>query len=73
MQRRLGMLVSVVCSLALYGAAQNSTDQSALDVASKVIHPDAIRAHIRFLSDSLLTGRAPGTPGYDIAAHYVAT
>lgn len=28
---------------------------------------------MRFLSDSLLQGRAPDTPGYDIAARYVAT
>ncbi|MBV8051827.1 MAG: M28 family peptidase [Acidobacteriaceae bacterium] len=28
---------------------------------------------MRFLSDNLLQGRAPGTPGYDIAARYVAT
>ena len=28
---------------------------------------------MRFLSDSLLQGRAPGTPGYEIAARYVAT
>jgi PA domain len=41
--------------------------------AAKVIRPDEIRAHIRFLADSLLQGRAPGTPGYDIAARYVAT
>ena len=39
----------------------------------KAIRPEAIRAHIRFLSDSLLEGRAPGTKGYDIAAAYVAS
>jgi hypothetical protein len=71
MKRRLGMVASVVC-FSLSCAAQSSTNQSAVDVASKVIRPEEIRAHIRFLSDSLLTGRAPGTPGYDIAAHYVA-
>ena len=38
----------------------------------KAIRPDAIRAHMRFLSDSLLRGRAPGTPGYEVAARYVA-
>jgi len=41
--------------------------------AMNAIRPDAIRAHMRFLSDSLLQGRAPGTPGYQIAARYVAT
>lgn len=37
------------------------------------IRPDAIRAHMRFLSDSLLQGRDPGTLGYRTAALYVAT
>ena len=33
---------------------------------------DRIRAHIEFLASDLLQGREPGTPGYDIAADYVA-
>jgi peptidase M28-like protein len=73
MKRRLGMVVCFVCFLSLGFAAQNSTDQAALATAAKVIRPEQIRAHIRFLADSLLQGRAPGTPGYDIAARYVAT
>lgn len=48
-------------------------DRTAADTAMKQIRPEAIRAHMRFLSDSLLTGREPGTPGFDIAARYVAT
>lgn len=52
---------------------QTLSDRGAADLAAKVIRPEQIRAHMRFLSDSLLTGRAPGTPGYDIAARYVAT
>jgi hypothetical protein len=38
-----------------------------------VIRPEAIAAHMRFLSDSMLEGRAPDSPGYQIAARYVAT
>jgi len=53
--------------------AQDSTEHAAEGIAAKVIRPDELRAHIRFLADSLLEGRAPGTPGYDIAARYVAT
>ncbi len=34
---------------------------------------EAIRAHVAFLSDDLLEGRATGSRGYDIAAKYVAT
>jgi hypothetical protein len=71
--KRLWMLVYFFCFFSAFLSAQTSDNQAALDVASKAIRPEEIRAHIRFLSDSLLTGRAPGTPGYDIAAHYVAT
>jgi hypothetical protein len=48
-------------------------DQSAADAAIKVIRPEAIAAHMQFLSDSMLEGRAPDSPGYQIAARYVAT
>ncbi len=34
---------------------------------------DTIRAHVEFLADDLLEGRATGTRGYDIAARYVAS
>lgn len=62
-----------LCPFLLSGIlfAQNS-DRAALDVAQRTIRPAQIRAHMRFLSDSLLQGRAPGTRGYDIAARYVA-
>ena len=42
------------------------------EAAARTIRPEAIRAHMRFLSDSILQGRYPGTPGYDIAARYIA-
>ncbi|CAN5118653.1 M20/M25/M40 family metallo-hydrolase [soil metagenome] len=35
--------------------------------------PEAIRGHIGFLASDLLRGREPGTPGFDIAAAYVAS
>lgn len=35
--------------------------------------PAAIKAHVSFLADDLLEGRAAGSRGYDIAARYVAT
>ena len=34
--------------------------------------PDAIRAHMRFLSSDMLEGRGTGTRGYAVAAEYVA-
>src|ERR1700721_314926 len=51
----------------------NPSYGAAVEGATKTIRPEQIRAHIRFLADSLLQGRAPGTPGYDLAARYVAT
>lgn len=33
---------------------------------------DFVRTQVRFLADDLLAGRAPGTPGGDIAARYLA-
>ena len=55
------------------GQQLNANDSAAAKEAMKTIRPEAIRAHMRFLSDSLLQGRAPGTPGYDIAARFVAS
>jgi Peptidase family M28 len=69
--RLLTSLFLVVVSVNLF--SQNPSNRAALDVATKTIRPAEIRAHIRFLADSLLQGRAPGTPGYDVAARYVAT
>lgn len=34
--------------------------------------PTAIEAHMRYLADDKLAGRKPGTPGYELAAQYVA-
>ena len=34
--------------------------------------PDALRAHVEFLADDMLEGRGTGTPGFDVAALYVA-
>lgn len=72
-------IVSAVLSVLLVflaqGFAQTSgpAEQVAAEAALKTIRPEAIRAHMRFLSDSLLEGRDPGTPGYEIAARYVAS
>jgi hypothetical protein len=64
-------LLLLPCSIA---AQQLSpTDQRVAQGAVKNIRAGEIRAHMRFLSDSLLQGRGTGTAGYQIAAHYVAT
>ena len=54
-----------VLSLPVAAAAQQS--------ATPEFTPEAFRSHVAFLSDDLLQGRNTGTPGYDIAARYVAT
>ncbi|HZR33678.1 MAG TPA: M28 family metallopeptidase [Terriglobales bacterium] len=68
-------IVSLISlSLASAAAQQLSrADQRTADAAMNSIRPDAIRAHMRFLSDSLLEGRGTGTRGHQIAAQYVAT
>ncbi len=63
---------ALVNCLGICACTQRSSpapEQSAMNS----IRPEAIRAHMRFLSDSLLQGRGTGTPGYQIAARYVAT
>lgn len=37
------------------------------------VEPEAIRAHVAFLADDLLEGRATGSRGHELAALYVAT
>ncbi len=41
--------------------------------AAAGVRPETLAGHIRFLADDLLGGRDPGTPGYDVAARYVAS
>jgi len=57
---------------AAQGSGPQGSPSAPEQAAMNAIRPDAIRAHMRFLSDALLQGRAPGTPGYTIAARYVA-
>ncbi len=54
-------------ALALAGAAfaQSSKPEDSITA-------DALRAHVRFLSDDLLEGRGTGTRGHEIAARYSA-
>jgi hypothetical protein len=61
------------CSGSVLAQQLNGSDRVATETTLKAIRPEMIRAHIRFLADSLLQGREPGTSGYDIAARYVGT
>lgn len=72
MTLRPGLVVLFCLFFSLTLVAQKSSDQDALAHGTKAIRPEQLRAHMRFLSDNLLQGRAPDTPGYEIAARYVA-
>jgi Zn-dependent M28 family amino/carboxypeptidase len=47
-------------------------DATGLERAIRSITAESIRAHLAFLADDLLEGRAPGERGGEIAAHYIA-
>ena len=53
------------------GAGSGAGD--AADTAMATIHPEAIRADMRFLSDDLLEGRGTATRGHELAAKFMAT
>ncbi|MDF1769281.1 M28 family metallopeptidase [Maricaulis sp.] len=71
-------LIPALAGLALAACtAANDTDSAAVETVEAGFMPDVsevnIEAHIRFLASDYLNGRDPGTPGYEIAANYVAS
>lgn len=69
------IIVPVLLSLASHPTYAQRPAPSApaeLDRALRIPSTDLIRAHLRFLSHDLLEGRAPGTRGGRLAAHYIA-
>ena len=58
------MLVSLLLALPLLAQAPPKSFDG--------FSPEAVRAHMRFLSSDLLEGRGPGTRGDALAAHYLA-
>ncbi len=64
------LVVALACTAGALTSACQTADTSA---AFEAISTDALHAHIRFLSSDLLEGRAPGTRGSRLAAHYIAT
>jgi len=70
MQKRiLGLLFLILFSIGKNSFAQISDDEK---VAAESIDPAWLSAHMRFLSDDLLEGRAPGTRGDEVARQYIA-
>ena len=70
MRYRVAALCLVLCTTIAF-AQKNSSKTSAPGSTTK-ISPDALRGHVRFLSDDLLEGRGTATRGHEIAAKYVA-
>jgi len=69
----LAILLAATFYVSLSAQELSPTDQVAADAVIKVIRPEAIAAHMRFLSDALLEGRGTGERGHEIAARYVAS
>jgi Zn-dependent M28 family amino/carboxypeptidase len=66
------LIRSSLLALLLPAALSAQARPSAATAVARAISPDAFMAHIRYLSDDALEGRAPGTRGGDLAAKYVA-
>lgn len=66
-------LTRSLLSLVLLPAALAAQDPPApATTVARDISPTAFMAHLRYLSDDALEGRAPGTRGGDLAAKYIA-
>ena len=59
--------------LVLVSPAAYSQVPPSVKAAEASIDAEKIRAHVKFLADDLLEGRAPGLRGGDLAATYIAT
>lgn len=71
--KKLSVFLLCIALVAPLSAQTRKSATSPSDAAKQVVRPEAIRAHIRFLSDELLEGRGTATRGYDLAARYVAS
>lgn len=71
--RQLTLTGLVAASLAAATASPGETQQRAAvaTAAVRAVRASAMRAHLEFLADDALEGRAPGTRGGDIAAKYL--
>jgi Zn-dependent M28 family amino/carboxypeptidase len=66
------VLVAVLFAQDRPGTARPGAGAAAAGPALDEIRGDQIAAHLQFLSDDLLEGRAPSTRGGDLAAKYLA-
>jgi hypothetical protein len=68
----LALASAAALTLAACGSATAPSEKASAAVFVEADAARRIEADLRFLADDLLEGRAAGTRGYDIAAHYVA-
>ena len=77
MNRPSKIMVLLICigTLGLVGVVTGTGPVGSNEVSDDAanIQPYAIRAHMSFLADDLLEGRATGSRGYEIAAKYMAS
>ncbi len=66
------ILGALLAALVVPGAAAQQRSSAAAQ-AARAVDGRAMQAHLEFLADDALEGRAPGTRGGDIAARYIAT
>ena len=70
--KRQGLVLLTLSGLT--GFAQSTTPEiipPEIQQVARKVRPEAIEAHMRYLSDDKLAGRKPGSPGYELAAQYV--
>ena len=71
--RALTLMLLLATTAAAPLAAQAGATSSAATRAARALDPRVLRAHLEFLADDALEGRAPGTRGGETAAKYIAT
>ena len=71
--RALTLMLLLATTAATPLAAQAGSTTSAATRAARALDPRVLRAHLEFLADDALEGRAPGTRGGKTAAKYIAT
>jgi Zn-dependent M28 family amino/carboxypeptidase len=65
-------LLSLLMIIGAFLGAASAQVTPEEQVAASAIDANRLSAHIRFLSDDLLEGRAPGTRGDEVARQYIA-
>src|ERR1700716_3101405 len=68
----LAVTCGAVALLVLSDTHATPAAPDAADHAMSSIHPEAIRADMRFLADDLLEGRGTASRGHEIAAKFMA-